>query len=98
MLRCQRQNYHHSKLPAPGAIGHIVGLSTVNSRRKCMVIAYPLCDSAIYRGCPMSYGIHTIWVRFLDNGELSRFSGFWFQPDLVLSDIPILTTSSGEIA
>jgi hypothetical protein len=31
-----------------------------------MVIAYSLCDSADYR---YSIGIHTVWVRFLDNGE-----------------------------
>ncbi|MDX2137021.1 MAG: hypothetical protein SF123_02925, partial [Chloroflexota bacterium] len=62
-----------------GAVGHIVGLSTIDPHRKCIVIAYPLCDGAIYRGRPMSYGIHTLWVRFLDNGEISRFSGIWFQ-------------------
>ncbi|MBN8590632.1 MAG: hypothetical protein J0M33_02695 [Anaerolineae bacterium] len=83
MLRCHRQNYHHSKLPAPGAIGHIVGLSTINPHRKCIVIAYPLCDGAIYRRRPMSYGIHTIWVRFFDTSEIARFSAIWFQFDLV---------------
>jgi hypothetical protein len=81
MLYCKRQNYHRSKLPPPGAIGCIVGLSTVNQPRKCIVIAYPLCDGAIYRYRPLSYGIHTIWVRFLDNGEIARFSGIWFCPD-----------------
>ncbi|MDX2141373.1 MAG: hypothetical protein SF123_25025 [Chloroflexota bacterium] len=83
MLKCKRQNYHRSKLPTPGAIGYIVGLSTVNPRRKCIVIAYPLCDGAIYRRHPMSYGIHTVWVRFLDNGAIGRFSALWFQPDVV---------------
>lgn len=79
MLYCKRQNYHNSKLPPPGAIGHIVELSTVNPHRRCMVIAYPLCDGAIYRRRPMSYGIHAIWVRFLDNVEIAPFSGIWFQ-------------------
>ena len=37
---------------------------------------YPLCDSAEYR---YSIGIHTVWVRFLDNHELARFSGIWFE-------------------
>lgn len=81
MLRCNRQNFNHSKLPPPGAIGHIVGLSTSNPHRKCIVIAYPLCDGAIYRRRPMSYGIHTIWVRFFDTSEIARFSVIWFQSD-----------------
>lgn len=76
MLQCQRQNVHRSKLPPPGAVGHIVRLSAVNPRRKCIVTHYPLCDSADYR---FSVGIHTAFVRFLDNGEIARFSGFWFE-------------------
>ncbi|MBI5668427.1 hypothetical protein FBR02_06725 [Anaerolineae bacterium CFX9] len=76
MLQCQRQNFHHSKLPKPGAVGCIIGLSTVNPRRKCIVVAYPLCDSADYR---YSIGIHTMFVRFLDNGEIARFSSIWFE-------------------
>jgi hypothetical protein len=83
MLHCKRQNYHHSRLPPPGAIGRIVGLSTVDPRRKCIVIAYPLCDGALYRRHPMSYGIHTIWVRFLDTSQIDRFSAIWFQSDLI---------------
>jgi hypothetical protein len=71
-----RANVHHLKLPSPGAVGHIVGLSTINPRRKCIVSHYPLCDSADYR---YSIGIHTVWVRFLDNSELARFSGIWFE-------------------
>jgi hypothetical protein len=35
---------------------------------------YPLCDNVL----PYSIGIHTVWVRFLDNGEMVRFSGIWF--------------------
>lgn len=38
MLLCKRQNYHRSKLPPPGAVGHIVGLSAVNPHRKCIGI------------------------------------------------------------
>ena len=75
MLQCQRQNIHHSKLPPPGAIGRIVGLSTVDSRRKCIVIAFPLTDSPDPHH---AVGIHTCFVRFLDDGEIRRFSGFWF--------------------
>lgn len=76
MLKPERQNIHRSKLPPPGAIGHIVGLRTVDPRRKCIVSYYPLCDSADYR---YSIGLHTVWVRFLDNSEVARFSGFWFE-------------------
>lgn len=75
MLHCKRQNFHRSKLPPPGAVGHIVGLSTVNPRRKCIVSHYPLCDNVL----PYSIGIHTVWVRFLDDGSIQRFSGIWFE-------------------
>lgn len=74
VLNCRHQNIHQSKLPQPGAVGHMVGLSTVNPRRKCIVVAYPLCDNV----WPYSHGIHTMFVRFLDNGEITRFSGIWF--------------------
>jgi hypothetical protein len=76
MLTHNRQNFHRSKLPPSGTVGHIIGLSTVNPRRKCIVSHYPLCDSVDYR---YSIGIHTVRVRFLDNGELARFSGIWFE-------------------
>ena len=76
MLTSQRQNVHYSKLPKPGAIGHIVGLSSVNPHRKCIVVAFPLTDSPDYR---YSLGIHTCWVKFLDNGDVHRFSSIWFQ-------------------
>jgi hypothetical protein len=75
MLHCTRQNIHRSKLPPPGTIGHIVGLRTVDPRRKCVVSHYPLCDNVR----PYSLGIHTVWVRFLDNHEIARFSGVWFE-------------------
>jgi hypothetical protein len=75
MLNCKRQNIHHSKLPKPGVVGRIVGLSTINPRRKCIVVAYPLCDNVR----PYSIGIHTCWVRFFGNSELARFSGIWFE-------------------
>lgn len=76
MLKGKRQNVHHSKLPPPGTIGYIVGLSTINPRRPCIVSHYPLTDSPDYR---YSIGIHTFWVRFLDNSEVQCFSGIWFQ-------------------
>jgi hypothetical protein len=76
MLNCKRQNIHHSKLPRLGAIGYLHRLSTVDPQRKCLVSHYPLTDSPDYR---FSLGIHTVYVRFLDNGETGRFSGFRFE-------------------
>lgn len=76
MLASRRQNFHQSKMYPPGTIGYIVGVSTVTSRRKCIVSHYPLCDNVL----PYSKGIHTLYVRFLDNREVARFSGNWFHP------------------
>src|SRR5687767_14888355 len=70
MLNCKRQNIHHSKLPQPGEIGFVQGLET-DATRKCIVSHYPLTDSPDYR---YSIGILTVFVRFLDNGEIRRFS------------------------
>jgi hypothetical protein len=78
MLDSRRQNIHHSKLPPPGAVGYLRGLSNASSRRKCIVSHYPVTDSSDYR---FSLGIHTVWVRFLDNSEVRRVSGFWFEED-----------------
>ncbi|MBN8639818.1 MAG: hypothetical protein J0M07_31180 [Anaerolineae bacterium] len=68
-------NFHHSKLPEPGTIGWIVGLSTIDPKRKCIVSHYPLCDNIL----PYSRGIHTVFVRFLDDQEIAQFSGIWFE-------------------
>jgi hypothetical protein len=73
-----KANFHHSRLPVPGAVGHIVGLSTIDPQRKCIVVAYPLCDNVL----PYSIGIHTVVVRFLDNQEQMRISGIWFREAL----------------
>jgi hypothetical protein len=73
-----RANIHHSRLPAPGAVGHIVGLSTIDPQRKCIVSHYPLCDNVL----PYSIGIHTVYVRFLDNREALCVSGIWFREAL----------------
>jgi hypothetical protein len=73
-----RANVHHSRLPTPGAVGHIVGLSTIDPQRKCIVSHYPLCDNVR----PYSIGIHTVYVRFLDNREELCVSGIWFREAL----------------
>lgn len=72
MLKVQRQNFHHAKLPKPGAVGYVVGLSTVNPRRKCIVSHYMRCDNVL----PYRRSIHTVWVRF---------SAFWFEGLLKLT-------------
>lgn len=77
MLKGERQNIHQSKLPKLGTVGHIVGLSTVGRQSKCIVVAYPLTDSVEYH---FSMGIHTVFVRFLHNGEIRQLSGIWFEP------------------
>lgn len=74
MLKGQRQNIHHSKLPQAGDMGHIVGLSTIDPRRLCLVSHFPLCDN----DWPYSHGIHTVFVRFLDDDTLTRVSVHWF--------------------
>ncbi len=60
-----RSNFHYSKIPAPRTVGHIVGLSTADSQRKCIASNYLLCDSVP----PYSLGIHAAYVRFLDNHQ-----------------------------
>lgn len=78
MLKSDRQNVHHATLPRPGELGHLLGLSTVDPRRRCLVSHYPLTDSPDYH---YSVGIHTVFVRFLDNGEVRQCSGIWFHSD-----------------
>lgn len=63
MLQHKRQNLHRSRWPSPGTTGRFVS--------HCA-----LPDSA---DCRYRIGIHTVWIRFLDNGELARFSGIWFE-------------------
>lgn len=70
-------NFHHSKLPKAGTIGHIVGLSTIDSTRKCIVSHYPLYDNILL----YSIGIHTVYIRFLDNQDEMRLSAIWFKED-----------------
>ena len=75
-------NFHRSSLPAPGTIGRIVGLCTINPKRRCIVESYPVTDSPRWRGRFFSYGIHTCTVRFLDNGQRKRIAWQYFEEDL----------------
>ncbi len=69
-------NIHRSRLPALGAIVTVqLTAAPVNFRwRRFIVESFPLCDSADSR---YSWGIHTVNLRALDNGEARRVSGHW---------------------
>lgn len=79
-------NIHHHVMPAPGSIGYITSgwdryghtLYWHGRKRKCIVESYRLTDNLPEDGIYLALGIHTCNVRFLDNGETDRFSGFWF--------------------
>ena len=75
MMLTPRGNFHPSKLRS---VGRIVGLSTVDRTRKCIVSHYPLCDNIQ----PYSIGIHTVYVRFLDNHQEIQISAIWFEEAL----------------
>ncbi len=67
-----KTNFHKSKLPKLGSIVRLPGLSrTQNPARKWIAFAYPLTDNA------GGYGIHTVFIRALDNGQEIRVSGFY---------------------
>ena len=82
MLKCERQNYHHSKLPKIGEIRYVAGLRGHDCNgKKCIVIAYPLFDDWQWYGKDHpnmpGRGIHTCYVRLLDTGEIRRIAWQW---------------------
>jgi hypothetical protein len=83
MLKHERQNIHHRTIPKNGSIGRILGLENngIDPKRRCIVVAFPVTDGAIWNGKALSLGIHTIFVRFLDNHQITRISAHWFNPD-----------------
>ena len=76
MLTSHRQNIHHPKLPKIGAIVSVQvrPLGPGRRWRKWIVESFPLCDSADAR---YSWGIHTVNLRALDNGESVRVTGHY---------------------
>ena len=74
MLAATHQNFHHSKLPAPGAIVtvHTRPLSPNRRFRRYIVEGYPLCDSPDWR---YSIGIHTVYPRSLDGLHHCQVAG-----------------------
>lgn len=66
----KKTNFHHSKLPAIGAVVRVRLLSHYHPSRKFIVTAYPLSDNA------GGFGIHTCFLRALDNGQEVRVSGY----------------------
>jgi hypothetical protein len=83
----QASNYHHSKLPAIGAlvrvhVGNFPRFENperfINKCRKALVIAYPLNDNAV-NGFSLGYsrGIHSCWVKFLDTQQIKNLAWQW---------------------
>lgn len=68
-----RQNFHHSKLPALGSIVTVQDRPRMFGHRfrRFIVEAFPLCDNVR----PYSFGIHTAWIKALDNGSRYQVSG-----------------------
>lgn len=64
MLKCERQNFHRSKLPRLGSIVRAF-------ERRFIVVAYPLCDN----DWPYSIGIHRVYLRCLHNGQTYLMAG-----------------------
>ncbi len=82
MLKANRQNYHHSKLPKLGEIGYLVETKGryndkyyYNGKQLYQVVAFPLCDNVL----PYSKGIHTAYFKSLKNGNIIKMSGFYFE-------------------
>ena len=74
-----RHNIHHSKLPKPGEIVRIYGLSRngYDPRDRWQVESFPLNDNV----SPWSRGVHTCNLRRLRDGRRVRVSGFYcFDP------------------
>lgn len=78
MLKSKRQNYHHTHMPALGAIVELTGLLKHSNPDdvggKWIVESFPLTDSPDYRH---SVGIHTVNLRRLSDGRLKTVSAFW---------------------
>jgi hypothetical protein len=72
-----RTNFHHSKLPAIGAIGRI-NIAGRKPSERVIVSHYPLSDNVL----PYSIGIHTIYVRSLKTGRVSCYSAMWFESEV----------------
>lgn len=49
MLNVSVKTFTTRSCPNPVLLGILWGLSTINPRRKCIVVAYPLCDNILVR-------------------------------------------------
>ena len=69
-------NIHRYPIPRPGAIVIVkIRPLEIGCRwRKWIVESYPLSDSPDQR---FSRGIHTVWLRALDNNERVKVSGHY---------------------
>lgn len=72
-------NRHRSSLPRPGALVIIKDrpLGPGRRYRRFIVEAYPLCDGALWQRRHFSLGIHTVFIRALDNGWRTRVAGHY---------------------
>lgn len=75
-----RGNLHSSKLPRLGAIVTVRDkpLQHGHRYRRFIVEAFPLNDSANPK---YSRGIHTVWLRALDNGWRIQVAGHWCEEE-----------------
>ncbi|RCR68618.1 hypothetical protein [Larkinella punicea] len=64
-----KTNFNHARLPRLGAVVNLPVSQLFSPKRKFIVTAYPLCDNET--------GIHTCYLRALDNGQEVRVSGFY---------------------
>lgn len=64
-----KTNFSHAKLPRLGAVVNLPVSQLFSPKRKFIVTAYPLYDN--------ESGIHTCYLRALDNGQEVRVSGFY---------------------
>lgn len=78
MLKNERQNFHHSKMPNVGDIVTIPEFLTALTFSGCKAIVtnVGLCDSANYH---YSYGIHLVNVELLRDRNIKyTIAGHWF--------------------
>jgi hypothetical protein len=64
-----KTNFSHARLPRLGAVVNLPVSQLFSPKRKFIVTAYPLYDNPA--------GIHTCYLRALDNGQEVRVSGFY---------------------
>ena len=82
MLAGNKQNYHYSELPRPGAVGYLISKRDrygtehhYRGKQLYQVIAYPLCENLF----PWAKGIHCAFFQSLKDHSVHKLSGFYFE-------------------